>query len=107
MSQAQSGAVIPDERGRRWKDIPSGVVDITVVNWNGGIQLRECLASIVLADEINAHVIRRVILVDNASTDGSADTLMDVPLPLIVIKNETNKGFAAACNQGAASGDAE
>jgi GT2 family glycosyltransferase len=43
----------------------------------------------------------RVTVVNNASTDGSADNLGDLPLPLVLIRNKENRGFAAACNQGA------
>jgi GT2 family glycosyltransferase len=40
-------------------------------------------------------------VVDNASKDGSAEGLGDLRLPLIVIPNKENRGFSAACNQGA------
>ena len=40
-------------------------------------------------------------MVDNASTDGSADGLEALSLPLTVIRNDENLGFGAACNQGA------
>ncbi|NJL72014.1 MAG: glycosyltransferase [Candidatus Competibacteraceae bacterium] len=46
-------------------------------------------------------------MVDNASRDGSADCLEAVPLPLMVLRNDRNRGFAAACNQGAALATAE
>src|SRR6185312_3685333 len=45
--------------------------------------------------------LRRVTVVDNASVDHSAEGLEDLPLPLAVIRNPTNRGFAAACNQAA------
>jgi hypothetical protein len=42
-----------------------------------------------------------VVIVDNGSTDGSALGLELSGLPLSVIHNDLNNGFAAACNQGA------
>src|SRR4051794_31190388 len=73
---------------------------IVIVNWNSGQQLRECLASLgaISTDEVT---ISCLTVVDNASIDGSADELSCVA-PLKVIQNAENRGFAAACNQGAA-----
>jgi N-acetylglucosaminyl-diphospho-decaprenol L-rhamnosyltransferase len=84
--------------------IPS--VDIVIVNWNTGPQLRACLQSIAETDR-SGFIIGRVAVVDNASADGSADALERGDLPLTVQHNEVNRGFAAACNQGArgATGD--
>ncbi len=42
------------------------------------------------------------MVVDNASSDGSAEALAFPQLPLEVRRNRVNRGFAAACNQGAA-----
>ncbi len=44
--------------------------------------------------------LRRVCVVDNASTDGSVDALRDFDLPMKILRNRENRGFAAACNQG-------
>jgi N-acetylglucosaminyl-diphospho-decaprenol L-rhamnosyltransferase len=76
------------------------LADIVIVNWNSGNQLRECLASLVLAGKGNL-TLRRVVVVDNASIDGSVDGLCGVGLPLVILRNAGNRGFAAACNQGA------
>jgi hypothetical protein len=46
--------------------------------------------------------LKQVVVVDNASTDGSAGTLKGLDLPLTIIQNNENRGFAAACNQGVA-----
>jgi len=43
-----------------------------------------------------------VIVVDNASTDGTADYLASLSGDLRIIRNQHNLGFAKACNQGAA-----
>lgn len=75
-------------------------LDIIIVNWNAGDQLRDSLESIE-AVRTNGFKLNRVVVVDNASTDGSADYLDDVDHPLVVIRNAQNWGFAAACNQGA------
>jgi GT2 family glycosyltransferase len=77
----------------------TAVLDIIIINWNSGTQLRRCLESMVAAGR--GVEIRRVTVVDNASSDHSADGLDKLPLPLHVIRNETNRGFAAACNQAA------
>ncbi|MHB1055057.1 MAG: glycosyltransferase, partial [Thermoleophilia bacterium] len=70
------------------------------MNWNAGERLRECLESIIKSERAN-FLLNRVIVVDNASTDGSAKGLRDLDVPLSIITNDTNRGFAAACNQGA------
>lgn len=74
-------------------------IDIVIVSWNAGKQLDKCLASIARFGEEN---IKKVVVVDNASSDGSADDLDRFGLPLEVIRNQENLGFALACNQGAA-----
>jgi GT2 family glycosyltransferase len=80
-------------------------LDILIVNWNSGEQLRDCLRSFaaVSGDQVT---VSRVIVVDNASSDGSSDGLT-CPAPLKVIKNADNRGFAAACNQGAGAAKAD
>ena len=82
-------------------------LDIVIVNWNTGPQLRDCLESISLASPASVFKLGRCIVMDNASTDGSADNLEGFPLPLALVRNPENKGFGYACNQGAALGSAE
>jgi hypothetical protein len=80
-------------------------VDIIVVNWNSGNQLKNCLMSI---QKHWTDSIARVVVVDNASSDGSADGIAErfAVLPVEVISNDQNLGFARACNQGARAGSA-
>ena len=76
-------------------------VDVIIVNWNAADQLVECIKSFttIATDDI---ALGRVVVVDNASTDGSLDPLREFlgSLPLEIIRNARNRGFAAACNQG-------
>jgi GT2 family glycosyltransferase len=78
-------------------------VDIIIVNWNAGNQLRRCLQSIAT---YGGQLVSKVVVVDNASTDGSLDAITSLELPFEIIRNRDNQGFARACNQGAALCDA-
>ncbi len=71
---------------------------VVVVNWNAGAALTACLAS--LADDVRAG--GEVILVDNASDDGSAAAAAAQFSWLTVIDAGANRGFAAGANLGAA-----
>jgi hypothetical protein len=83
-------------------------LDIVVVNWNSGEMLFQCVQSIQKAWP--ESVEGQVIIVDNGSSDGSLASLepfTNGPFKLEIICNAENRGFGAACNQGAARGDAE
>jgi N-acetylglucosaminyl-diphospho-decaprenol L-rhamnosyltransferase len=82
-------------------------LDIVIVNWNTGVQLQECLQSISLANSASVFQLSHCIVVDNASTDNSANGLKSLPFPFTMTRNLENKGFAFACNQGAKLGTAE
>jgi hypothetical protein len=88
--------------------MPAGSVQVVIVNWNAGPLLKDCLSSFaaVAADAVR---LDRITIVDNASTDGSADAAAALAreLPVHVIRNAGNVGFAAACNQGAAGAQAD
>ena len=81
---------------------PVALVDIVTVNWNAGHQLAECVESVRRYDE---QVVRRFIVVDNGSCDGSADFESDWS-KLMIDKTCANLGFGRACNRGVAQGDA-
>ncbi|MFZ1005886.1 MAG: glycosyltransferase family 2 protein [Candidatus Sulfotelmatobacter sp.] len=84
--------------------IPS--LDIILVNRNSGHELAQCLSSIVQADT-TALVLRRVCVVDDASTDNSAAGLDKIALPLELIRNLTHTGYGASCNRAAGGATAD
>jgi hypothetical protein len=72
-------------------------VSVVIVNWNAGATLGACLTALSASEGNHPH---QVIVVDNASTDGSQSGL-DTAYPAVeVIQNPTNIGFARAVNQG-------
>jgi GT2 family glycosyltransferase len=73
-------------------------LSVVIVNWNSRDDLRACLASLA------AQSLRdlETIVVDNGSTDGSADmTAAEFPAARLVRLSD-NAGFAAGCNHGIA-----
>lgn len=71
-------------------------VSVIIVNWNTKDLLRDCLRSII--DQTATR--NEIIVIDNASTDGSA-TMVGAEFPnVVLIANEDNRGFARANNQG-------
>jgi GT2 family glycosyltransferase len=72
-------------------------VSIIVVNWNTRELLRDCLDSIIKQTQQFSF---EIIVVDNASSDGSASMCEQYFPAVKVIANNTNRGFAAANNQG-------
>jgi GT2 family glycosyltransferase len=74
-------------------------VSVCIINWNGRDVLRNCLQSLFTGHE---GLQVEVIVVDNASADGSADIVPAEFPQAILIRNETNRGFSAANNQAGA-----
>lgn len=72
-------------------------VSVVIVSWNTRDLLRACLASIARQPQ---SVSIEVIVVDNASRDGTPDMVADEFPDVHLIRNELNRGFAAANNQG-------
>jgi N-acetylglucosaminyl-diphospho-decaprenol L-rhamnosyltransferase len=81
-------------------------IHVVIVNWNSGSQLKECLQSFAAA--ASDAVALRLTVVDNASIDGSCEEIEGATnVPLAIIRNADNRGFGAACNQGAAGSEAD
>src|SRR2546425_9195088 len=74
------------------------VVSVTIVTYNSGRFIKRCLES-VLAQRYSG---KEVIVVDNASTDGTIDILEQFEDRCQIYYNEENVGFAAAQNQAIA-----
>lgn len=71
-------------------------VSIIVVNWNTKDFLPACLDSIPIGC---GNVSYEIIIVDNASADGSSEFIKEKYPGIKLIENRINKGFAKACNQ--------
>jgi len=74
-------------------------VSVIIVNWNTKGLLRDCLSSVY---ERAGNVDYEIIVLDNASTDGSAEMVKSNFEHVRLIENPDNRGFAAANNQGMA-----
>jgi GT2 family glycosyltransferase len=71
------------------------LVSVTIVTYNSGRFIKRCLESVLEQRYPN----REIIVIDNASTDGTTDILEQFDDRVKIIYNEENIGFAAAQNQ--------
>src|SRR5260370_17115227 len=78
-------------------------VSVTIVTYNSGRFIKRCLESVLE----QRYRDREIIVIDNASTDGTTDILEQFEDRCQIVYNEENIGFAAAQNQAIAlsSGD--
>ncbi|MEN6426528.1 MAG: glycosyltransferase family 2 protein [Phycisphaerales bacterium] len=74
-------------------------VTIVIVSWNTREILRDCLRSVY---ENAGPADFDIIVVDNASTDGSVEMVRAEFAQVQLIANSDNRGFASANNQGIA-----
>lgn len=72
-------------------------VSVVIVNWNAGPLLLRCLAAL----DAQTEPPREIIVIDNASGDGSVTKLRSRYPRVTVVCNDCNVGFAAASNAGA------
>ena len=71
------------------------MVSVLIVTWNSTRYLQQCLASLERQDYRDLEVV----VIDNASTDGTRDLLRSRESQWRVIYNDRNVGFAAGQNQ--------
>jgi GT2 family glycosyltransferase len=95
----------------QWPETAVGVVDdnvpavsVVIVSWNTCDCLRRCLESIDAHDRLAQM---EIIVIDNASDDGSAAMVAKRFPTVKLLINDKNRGFARACNQGMAAASAE
>ena len=82
------------------KDEGCPSVSIIIVNFNGKELLKRCLTSLLTTNYPNFEII----VVDNASTDGSVESIKKLfgSCPYIkIVENRENSGHAEGCNIGA------
>lgn len=72
-------------------------LSVVIVNYNTCALLRNCLRSLQQAEK---EAALEIIVIDNASRDGSAEMVAQEFPRVTLIKNSSNAGFAAANNQG-------
>lgn len=90
------------------REYRGNTISVVVVNWNRRDLLRSCLLSLARQRGVDFEVV----VVDNGSTDGSAEMVRrefstGQPFALKLIANQRNLGFCAANNQGFAGSESE
>jgi GT2 family glycosyltransferase len=71
-------------------------VAIIIVNWNSYEMTSQCLVSLRSLE----YPYFKTVVVDNGSTDGSADRLQIEFPEIILLKNQENRGFTGGNNSG-------
>jgi GT2 family glycosyltransferase len=77
-------------------------VDVVVVTRDTRKATLRCLGSVA-----GARSLGRLVVVDNASSDGTAEAVREAFPSAAVVERDEALGFGAACNLGAAQGEAE
>lgn len=79
------------------------LVSIIIVNYNGKAFIKDCIESIMAAERFKVEIL----VVDNASTDGSCDFIKNEYPFVNLIELDKNYGFAEANNKGAEVANSE
>jgi hypothetical protein len=78
-------------------------ISIIVVNWNVKALLCQCLHSLLTAAQTSPHLTTEIIVVDSASSDGSAELVRREFPQVRLIASEKNLGYAGGNNTGVAA----
>jgi len=72
-------------------------VSIVVVSYNTSDLIQKCIDSVI---KFSDNFSYEIIIVDNCSSDKSAEIIKKKYSDLILIENKSNVGFGRACNSG-------
>jgi N-acetylglucosaminyl-diphospho-decaprenol L-rhamnosyltransferase len=76
-------------------------IDVVTVTWNSRDMILRCL------DRLNRSLVEKIVVVDNGSSDGTAEALQDLRTGVEVVRLEEGRSLATAYNRGAERGSAE
>src|SRR5688572_22213393 len=74
------------------------IVSVIIANWNTKDLIKQCVESIF--NSLPPDFKFEIIVIDNGSTDGSREYLLSLGDKILLILNDTNEGYAKACNKG-------
>lgn len=100
ISPAQAEPSFPLSMKTNTRNNRDPLVSVVIPVFNKCALTLQCLESM---ERVQTQAPYEVIVVDNASSDGSAGRIAQAAPDVRVIRNEINGGFARACNQGAAA----
>ena len=89
-----SVSLLKGAKGMRDSNFP--LISVVVLNWNGGRIVEKCLMSL----QAQTYRPLEIIVVDNASTDGSVNWVEKRFPDIKLILNERNLGFGGGNNIG-------
>jgi N-acetylglucosaminyl-diphospho-decaprenol L-rhamnosyltransferase len=75
-------------------------ISVIIVNWNAGDLLLKCVRSIIADQDRSGLQNVEIVVIDNASSDGSINSIKLLYSKIGCIQNSENLGFAHANNQG-------
>src|SRR5438128_2026976 len=75
------------------------MIDVVIVSYNTCEFLRSCLES------LEKGLVGRIVVVDNASTDGTREMVSTEFPQVLILANATNPGYGSAANQAIARCD--
>jgi len=73
------------------------IISVIVISFNGRDFIENCVSSVIDSLEGNPY---ELIIIDNASEDGTVEVIKSLFPQVNLIQNEANYGFAKAVNQG-------
>lgn len=96
LEETQKAVLYPENFGRA--ELCNVRISIIIPVFNNFQLTRQCIDA--LQNSIPSDFRYELIIVDNASSDKTSAYLDSIEEAIISIRNETNLGFAKACNQG-------